>query len=72
MAPKQAEFYFFILVMIAASITLVAAAYVCFWLADLRKKGKVRMEKFVLPRGRSLCGSIKTCAPLLKGENSSH
>jgi len=72
MAPKQAEFYFFILVMIAASITLVAAAYVYFWLADLIKKGKVRIKKPVLSMGRSLCGSIKTCALLLKEENSSH
>jgi hypothetical protein len=72
MAPKQAEFYFIILFMIAASITLVAAAYVYFWLADLRKKGKVRIKQPILPRSRSLCGSIKTCALLLKGENSSH
>lgn len=69
-APEQAVFYIFILGVIGASITLVAVAYVSFWLADPRKKNKVKLEKFVFLEDGSFCDSIKRCATLLRGENS--
>ena len=45
---KQAKFYTIILGVIAASIALVSASYLCFWLADLKKKAAtpvLRREK---------------------------
>jgi mannitol-specific phosphotransferase system IIBC component len=38
---KQAKFYSIILGVIAASVSMVAISYFCFWLADLRKRETV-------------------------------
>jgi mannitol-specific phosphotransferase system IIBC component len=38
---KQAKFYSIILGVIAASVSMVAFSYFCFWLADLKKRAKV-------------------------------
>jgi hypothetical protein len=38
--PKQAKFYSIILGVIASSVAMVALTYLCFWLADLKKKVK--------------------------------
>lgn len=35
---KQAKFYSIILGVIAASVSMVAISYFCFWLADLKKR----------------------------------
>jgi hypothetical protein len=38
---KQAKFYSIILGVIATSVSMVAISYLCFWLADLKKRAKV-------------------------------
>jgi len=38
---KQAKFYSIILGVIAASVAMVAISYLCFWLADLKKRATV-------------------------------
>jgi mannitol-specific phosphotransferase system IIBC component len=38
---KQAKFYSIILGLIAASVSMVAVSYFCFWLADLKKRTMV-------------------------------
>jgi hypothetical protein len=38
---KQAKFYSIILGVIAASVSMVAISYLCFWLADLKKWARV-------------------------------
>ncbi len=38
---KQAKFYSIILGVIAASVSMVAISYLCFWLADLKKRATV-------------------------------
>ena len=38
---KQAKFYSIILGVIAASVAMVSAAYLCFWLGDLKKRARV-------------------------------
>ena len=38
---KQAKFYSIILGVIAASVGMVAISYLCFWLADLKKRATV-------------------------------
>jgi hypothetical protein len=38
---KQAKFYSIILGVIAVSVAMVSIAYLCFWLADLKKSAKV-------------------------------
>jgi hypothetical protein len=38
---KQAKFYSIILGVIAASVAMVSISYLCFWLADLKKRAKV-------------------------------
>jgi mannitol-specific phosphotransferase system IIBC component len=38
---KQAKFYSIILGVIAASVAMVTISYLCFWLADLKKREKV-------------------------------
>jgi len=40
-AAKQAKFYSIILGVIAASVAMVATSYLCFWLADLKKRERV-------------------------------
>jgi len=44
---KQAKFYSIILGVIAASVSMVAISYLCFWLVDLKKRAMVpkRVEK---------------------------
>ena len=44
-AATQAKFYSIILSVIGASMALVALAYLCFWLADLKKKLALREKK---------------------------
>jgi mannitol-specific phosphotransferase system IIBC component len=38
---KQAKFYSIILGVIAASVAMVSISYLCFWLADLKKRATV-------------------------------
>ena len=38
---KQLKFYSIILGVIAASVAMVSFAYLCFWLADLKKRARV-------------------------------
>jgi hypothetical protein len=45
MVAKQAKFYSIILGVIGASVGMVSALYGTLWLADLRKKRKVRVMK---------------------------
>lgn len=45
MVAKQAKFYTIILGVIGASVGMVSALYGTLWLADLRKKRKVRVLK---------------------------
>lgn len=37
---KQAKFYSIILGVIAASVAMVSFSYLCFWLADLKKRAR--------------------------------
>lgn len=37
---KQAKFYSIILGVIGVSVAMVAISYICFWLADLKKREK--------------------------------
>ena len=41
MVAKQAKFYSIILGVIAASMAMVGFSYLCFWLADLKKRARV-------------------------------
>ena len=49
LVAKQAKFYSIILGLIAVSMAMVGMAYLGFWLADMKKKAKVRrlVEKAV-------------------------
>ena len=38
---EQLKFYSIILGVIAASVAMVSIAYLCFWLADLKRKARV-------------------------------
>jgi len=38
---KQAKFYSIILGVIGVSVALVGGSYLCFWLADLKKRARV-------------------------------
>jgi len=51
LVEKQAKFYITILGVIAASVAMVSALYLCFWLLDFKKKTATRTlqrEKEVL------------------------
>jgi hypothetical protein len=43
--PKQAKFYTIILGVMGTSVAMVSALYFFLWMADLKKKKKVRMMK---------------------------
>ena len=45
MVPKQAKFYTILLGLIGASVGMVSALHAALWLADLRKKRKVKIIK---------------------------
>lgn len=54
--PKQARFYIIILSAIGASVAMVAATYVSFWLVDLKKKQQAVAAKPALNSGLKTFG----------------
>lgn len=42
LVEKQAKFYITILGVIAASVAMVSASYLCFWLLDFKKRAATR------------------------------
>jgi hypothetical protein len=59
---KQAKFYSIILGVIAASVALVSTSYLCFWLADLKKRAKVARPV----AGRAFAGELVAAAQSAK------
>jgi len=62
MVPKQAKFYTIILGVIGASGGMVSALYGTLWLADLRKKRKVKVMKPAFSREAAAFGGEMAAA----------
>jgi len=62
MVPKQAKFYSILLGLIGASVGMVSALHAALWLADLRKKRKVKIIKPAFSRNIEAFGGEMAAA----------
>jgi hypothetical protein len=60
-APTQVRYYILILGLIGVSVTMVSAAYLSFWVMDLKKK-REKVRELIIIKKQSFAGELVAAA----------